>query len=102
MSERNERAKLSKLSRIELVELIYDIRKDNVALEKRCKALEDKIEELQAREKSEAEGNIVDEHLGVIDERLDGLEDLVRDVRRYLKGRRSFPNSAENDERGLA
>ena len=31
------RDRLRKLSRYELVELIYDLRRDNIALEKRCR-----------------------------------------------------------------
>ena len=38
--------------------------------------------------------------LDVIDERLDGLEDLLRDVRRALTGRRSAARDAESVGRG--
>ena len=34
------RDRLRKLSRYELVELIYDLRRDNIALEKRCREAE--------------------------------------------------------------
>lgn len=34
-----------KLKRVELVELIYELRKDNVALEKRCQGLEARLAE---------------------------------------------------------
>ena len=95
----SERSKLNKLSRLELVELIYDIRKDNLSLEKQCRKLEKQLDELQAREADEAEGGSVQEHLDQIDERLDGLEDMLRDVRRYLTGRRSAAREAESGGR---
>ena len=38
-----------KLKRVELVELIYELRKDNVALEKRCQGLEARLAESESQ-----------------------------------------------------
>ena len=43
------RKQLGKLSRSELVQLIYDIRKDNIALEERCDRLEKQLADAEAR-----------------------------------------------------
>ena len=92
MSERmSERSKLNRLSRVELIELIYDIRKENVELTSRCKTLEDQVKSLREREGSAREERDVDGHLGLIDERLDGLEDILQDVRDRLAGQFSAP-----------
>ena len=36
-----------KLKRIELMELVYQLRKDNIALQKRCEELEKKLEKTE-------------------------------------------------------
>ena len=84
-----DRSKLSKLSRMELVELIYEIRRENVTLTKRCRRLEKQVLALQ-----NAAAPADD-----LDVRLDGMEDMLRDIRRQLTGRRaslkSDPSEAE-------
>jgi|GEM_PF-5681003 len=83
------RNKLKKLSRIELVELIYEIRKENVALDKRCRKLERRMAELLEQEYEPG---------GDLTTRLDGMEDMLREIRRQLTGRRS--GLKEKDEPG--
>ena len=84
------REKLSKLSRLELVELIYDIRRDNVALEKRCKKLEERLELARQRvnAEEESEASEMEDRFNTFGERLDSMEDMIRDIRRQLVGRR--------------
>ena len=43
----SKRKKLKRLSRLELVELIYDIRKDSLNLEDRCRALDEQLTDLK-------------------------------------------------------
>ena len=86
------RDKLSKLSRLELVELIYDIRRDNVSLQKRCKRLEEKLTQLREKAREES-GNEQDEKFAFMSERLDHMEDLLRDIRRQVIGRRSVQHT---------
>ena len=67
------RKKLGKLSRTELVQLIYDIRKDNVALEERCERLEKQLADAEARmlsDETNSRLNNIEAVLRAIDERL--------------------------------
>ena len=63
----SDRSKLSRLSRLELVELIYDIRKDNLALEKQCRKLEKQLGALQEREMYGKGESGLDERLSEIE-----------------------------------
>lgn len=67
------RKQLGKLSRSELVQLIYDIRKDNIALEERCERLEKQLADAEARMLSDETNSRLTNIEGVlraIDERL--------------------------------
>ena len=62
------RKQLGKLSRSELVQLIYDIRKDNIALEERCERLEKQLADAEARMLSDETNS-----------RLTNIEGVLRD-----------------------
>ena len=67
------RERLSRLNRAELVQLIYDIRKDNIALEERCARLERQLSDAEARmlsDETNARLNNIEDVLRAIDERL--------------------------------
>ena len=67
------RRRLGKLSRSELVQLIYDIRKDNIALEERCDRLEKQLADAEARMLSDETNSRltnIESVLRAIDERL--------------------------------
>ena len=72
------RDRLKKLSRYELVELIFDLRQDNVALEKRCREAELKAARLEQLSGDDSLGDRlgrVEALLHQIQERLDsGVE----------------------------
>ena len=67
------RDKLSKLGRYELVELIYELRKSNIALEKRCEAAELRVAEL------ERSGARVE-----LEERIKSLERLISELQAHM------------------
>ena len=67
--------RLRKLSRYELVELIYDLRRDNVELEKRLREAEIRVSEL--------------EQLGggdTLSGRLQRMEDMLESIERRITG----------------
>ena len=53
--------KLSRMSRYELTQLIYDLRRENVALQERCKAAEARVAELERNSSAlnEMQGNLL-------------------------------------------
>lgn len=63
------RDRLKKLSRYELVELIYDLRRDNVELDKRLRQAEIRIAELEPNDARTA-----------LEERLNGMERLLQQI----------------------
>lgn len=65
--------RLSRLSRYELVKLLYDLRKENLALQERCEKAEARVAEL------ERSNNASDEMQG----RLMALERLVLGMKDY-------------------
>ena len=75
------RERLSKLNRSELVQLIYDIRKDNIALEERCARLE--------RQLSDAEARMLSDETNA---RLDNIENALREI-----GVRLFPELIDDE-----
>ncbi|MBQ8109782.1 MAG: hypothetical protein IJ124_06480 [Clostridia bacterium] len=68
-----KRDRLKKLSRYELVELIYELRQDNVELEKRCREAELKVAELEQLTGKDSLG-----------ERLGRMEGLLRTIQGRL------------------
>ena len=75
------RERLSRLNRAELVQLIYDIRKDNIALEERCARLE--------RQLSDAEARMLSDETNT---RLDNIEGALREI-----GVRLFPELIDDE-----
>ena len=65
--------KLRKLSRLELVKLIYELRKDNLALQERCRKAETRVAQL---ERGSARGEL--------EGRLYALERILYDVKDHM------------------
>ena len=80
------RNSLRRLSRIELVELIYDLRRDNVALEQRCQELEGRLSELETNPEED------------FSSRLEDIENLLQKIRtsQISAARRRGENGAED------
>ena len=78
------RDRLKKLSRYELVELIYDLRRDNVELDKRLREAEIRIAELEPNDARTA-----------LEERLNDMERLLRRISEQL-GAEDAPRGSNN------
>ena len=69
--------KLSRMSRYELTQLIYDLRRENVALQERCEAAEARVAEL---ERNSSALNEMEERLMTLERIMFDLKDKKDDV----------------------